>query len=311
MTQHTADEATVRDLTGDAVVTYETVPPVATITFNRPRKLNAINDRMLEEFTHALTIAENDDEVRYVVLKGAGRCFSVGQDLSGNGTERVVPPDPRSRAALSPIFKAGLHLREVYRKVFHSTKYTIAYVHGYCLAMACDLMMMCDTAVAAEDAVFGDPSVRMGYATANPLWTWRVGLKRAADLLLTGRYIGSAEACAIGLVTLVVPRNELEAGLEHVIEAVDLGMGGIAGADAFVPGRVFRSAAFNAAGLSAAWDFATGLHSLSAVQRRGFAPGEFNFFEARDELGLRGAIERRDAPYRELFPFTGHRGERS
>lgn len=311
MTQHTPDRPTVRDLTGDAVVTYEKVAPVATITFHRPRKLNAINDRMLEEFTHALTNAENDDEVRYVVLKGAGRCFSVGQDLPGEGTSRVMPPDPRGRAALSPIFKAGLHLRKVYRKVFHSTKYTIACVHGYCLAMACDLMMMCDTTVAADDAVFGDPSVRMGYASSNPLWTWRVGLKRAKDLLLTGRYIGAEEACAIGLIALVVPREHLDAGLEHVIEAIDLGLGGIAGSDGVVPGQVFRNAAFNAAGLSAAWDFAAGLHSLSAVQRRGFAPGEFTFFEARDELGMKGAIERRDAPYRELFPLPVVRGEQS
>lgn len=310
MTNPTVDRPSIEAPINYEAVIYEKSPPVVTITFNRPRKLNAINDLVLAEFTRAMTEAENDADVRYVVLKGAGRCFSVGQDLSGEGTERVMPPDPRSRPALSPVFKAGMHLREVYSKVFHSTKYTVACVHGYCLAMACDLMMMCDTAIASDDAVFGDPSVRMGYASSNPLWTWRVGLKRAKDLLLTGRYIGAEEACAIGLVATVVPGDHLEAGLEHTIEAIDLGMGGIAGSDGVVPGHVFRSGAFNAAGLSAAWDFAAGVHSLSAVQRRGFAPGEFTFFESRDELGMKGAIERRDAPYRGLFPQPLVRGGR-
>lgn len=283
-------------------VMYDKSAPVATITLNRPQKLNAINDLLLIEIESALGQAEEDDDIRYVVLKGAGRCFSVGQDLSGEGTDEVMPPDPRLRSSLTPVFKAGARVRKRWQCIFDCSKHLIAAVHGYCLGMGCDLMMMCHTSIAAQDAIFGDPSVRMGYASANPLWTWRVGLKRAKDLLLTGRYIGAREAYDIGLVTLVVPTDELDAEVDMAIEAIDRGMGGIAGADAIVPGMQLTRASFDMAGLAGAWDFSAGLHGISAVQRRGFAPGEFNFFEARGRLGTKGAIMERDAPYAKLFP---------
>ncbi len=287
-------------------VIYEKEPPIATITLNRPQKLNAINDLMLGEIEEALGEAEADGEIRYVVIKGAGRCFSVGQDLSGEGTSAIMPPDPRLRSPLASIFRADVRLMERWRRIFNYPKHTVAQVHGYCLAMGCDLMMMCRTAIAAEDAIFGDPSLRMGYATINPLWTWRVGPKRAKELLLTTRYIDGKEAERIGLVNRAVPPDRLEEEVELAIEAIDLSAGGIAGADGEAPHVTFGRAAFDISGLSAAWAFAAGLHSISSVQRRGFQPDEFNFWETRDSLGLKGAIRERDAPFDGLFPTPAH-----
>jgi len=100
----------------------------------------------------------------------------------------------------------------------------------------------------------------------------------------------------------VVPRDQLEEEVDLAIESMDLGAGGIAGADAMAGLLTFGGAAYNVAGLGAAWGFAAGLHAISAVQRRGFAPGEFNFWEARDRVGMKGAIAERDAPYQKLFP---------
>ena len=95
-------------------IIYVKEPPVATITLNRPDKLNAINDIMLDEIEASLGEAEGDDEIRYVVLKGAGRCFSVGQDLSGEGTDEVMPPDPRSKSPLNPMFRADDRLETIF-----------------------------------------------------------------------------------------------------------------------------------------------------------------------------------------------------
>lgn len=290
-------------------ILYEKTKPVATIVLNRPEKLNAINDLMLREVEAALEEAEEDDDVRYIVFRGAGRCFSVGQDLSGEGTDEIMPPDPRERPFLTPIFKQDIQLRARWERIHNASKYTIALVHGYCLAMGCDLMMMCRAVVATDDAVFGDPSIRMGLASSNPLWTWRIGPKRAKDLLLTGRYIDAKEAYDIGLVTVVIPTDNMFDELELAIQSIDSGMGGIAGADAMAPGTMLTRPSFDAAGLAAAWDFSAGLHAVSAVQRRGFAPGEFNFFEAKDRLGMKGAILERDDPYQQLFPMPTTGGQ--
>jgi len=284
-------------------IIYEKEAPIAHITMSRPQKLNAINDLMFREIEAALDEADSDGEIRFVVIKGAGRCFSMGQDLSGEGTAEIVPPDPRLKSPLTPIFKQDAELMQRWQRIFSHPKHTVAQVHGYCLGMACDLMMMCRTAIASDDAIFGDPSVRMGYATANPLWTWRVGPKKAKELLFTGRYIDAREAYEIGLVNLVVPKDRLEEEVELAIEAIDLGAGGIAGADAASGFLTFGAAAYNLAGLGAAWAFAAGLHAISAVQRRGFAPGEFNFWESKDRVGMKGAITERDAPYHRLFPM--------
>jgi len=283
-------------------IEYELKDRVGIITLNRPEKLNAINDLMVDEIEAALCEAEGDDEIRYVILKGAGRCFSVGQDLSGEGTAEVMPPDPRLKSPLTPIFRTDAQLMRMWQRIYGFSKHTIAQVHGYCLAMGCDLMMMCRTAIASEDAIFGDPSVRMGYATANPLWTWRVGPKMAKELLLTGRYIDGIEAFRIGLVNLAVHADRLDEEVDQAIEALDLSAGGIAGADSLAGFLTFGYASYNIAGLGAAWGFSAGLHALSSIQRRGFAPDEFNFWEATERVGMKGAIGERDAPFEKLFP---------
>ena len=284
-------------------IIYDKEVPVSTITLNRPEKLNAINDLMFREIELALDDADSDNEIRYVIIKGAGRCFSVGQDLSGEGTSEIMPPDPRTKTPLTPIFKQDTKLMERWQNIFSHSMLMIAQVHGYCLGMGCDLTMMCRTVIASEDAIFGDPSVRMGYATANPLWTWKVGPKKAKELIFTGKHIDASEAYEIGLINLVVPRDRLDEEVDLAIESIDLGAGGIAGADGMAGFVAFGGAAYNLAGLGAAWGFASGLHAISAIQRRGFAPGEFNFWEARDRVGMKGAIEERDAPYEKLFPI--------
>lgn len=139
------------------------------------------------------------------------------------------------------------------QRLFYYPKNLLAQVHGYCLGLGCDIMMMCHFAIAAEDAVFGDPSVRMGYATANPLWTWRVGPKKARELLLTGRYVDAREALRIGLVTMVVPREKLEEEIDIACETIQTGRTGIGGADFNAPVRVYGVAALNAAGVGSAW----------------------------------------------------------
>lgn len=289
-------------------VLYERRGRIAYITLHRSAKLNAINDTMWRELLAALTVARDDQEVRTVVLRGAGRAFSVGQDLSGEDTAETVPPDPRTRPFLADVWRGEQLRRERLEWFFRYPKDTIAQVHGYCLALACDLAMMCQTVVCADDAVFGDPSIRAGYAPQQPLWLWKIGYRKACELLLTGATISGREAQRLGLATISVPAEDLASEVERTAELVARQQG-IAGRDGHavgygpmpLGGTARRGIVWDAAGLATAWDFASYLRFLSAVQRRGFAPGEYHFFEARDRLGLRGAIAERDAPFRALL----------
>jgi len=286
-------------------VLLEIKDKIATITLNRPEKLNAINDAMLREFEAALDEVRADEDSYVVIIKGAGRSFSVGQDLSGVGTDRVMPPNPRSKAYLTDMFPTALQNSLVWQSIFEFHKHTIAEVHGYCLGAGLDLAMSCQAIIATEDAIFGDPSVRMGLASSNPLWTFRVGLKKTKELLLTGKYIDGKEAERIGLIMKAVPadklKDELDLATESFVKSANIG-----GRDGITDIWAANMTILDIGGLSAARKFAANIYTLSAIQRpeRSIIDrGEFDFYDIREKKGLKAAIEERDAPFREFFPL--------
>jgi enoyl-CoA hydratase len=262
---------------------------VATITLNRPKKLNAINDAMLRDFEAALDEVRRDPDSLVLIIKGAGSAFSVGQDLSGVGTDEVMPPNPRNKAYLSDMLVGAMRNNFRWQSIFELHKWTVAQVHGYCLAAGLDLAMSCRAIVATEDAVFGDPSIRMALSSSNPLWTYRVGLKKTEK---------------IGLVMKAVPAAKLQDEVNLTVETFAKSAG-IGGFDQEVLVWATNMAKLDLGGLAAARRLAANVHVLSAIQRPGRSVidrGEFNFYDIRDEKGLKAAIEARDAPFREYFP---------
>jgi enoyl-CoA hydratase len=144
----------------------------------------------------------------------------------------------------------------------------------------------------------------MGFAPSNALWTWRVGLKKATELLLTGKYIDGREAERIGLVMSAVPLKDLEKKVQIEAES-QLKLGSIGGFDMQVTWGQFQQASFESAGLSAAWRLSNSLYSLSAIQRPGRSIIDrdgFNFYKVREEKGLKAAIKERDKLYERYFP---------
>jgi enoyl-CoA hydratase len=277
---------------------------VATIALNRPEKLNAINDAMFGELSAALDEVRQDWDSLVVVIKGAGRAFSAGQDLSGVGTDEVMPPNPRSKAYLYNMFATEMQNQWRWQTIFEFPKITVAQVHGYCLGAGLDLAMACRAIIATEDAVLGDPSVRMGLASPNPLWTYRIGLKKSKELLLTGKYVDGKEAERIGLVMKAVPADKLEEEMSSITAGFTKSAG-IGGFDQLADFWSFNMAALDLGGLAAARRLAGNAHVLSAIQRPGRSItdcGEFNFYDVRDKKGLKSAIEGRDAPFKEYFP---------
>jgi enoyl-CoA hydratase len=204
---------------------------IATITINRPDKLNALNVGTVDELDACMTDLGARDDIGAIVVTGAGRAFAAGADIA----EIVALGAP---AALA-FARRG---QAVFRRFESSRKPTIAAVNGFALGGGCELAMSCHVRVAADNAKLGQPEVKLGLAPGYG-GTQRlprlVGRGRALQLLMTGEAIDAAEAYRIGLVNRVVPAGELLAfaralavemlkqaplGLAACIEAVDVGL---------------------------------------------------------------------------------------
>jgi enoyl-CoA hydratase/carnithine racemase len=180
---------------------------LALITLNRPERLNAINGQMKAELRTALDNIEADEDVGAVVIAGAGRAFGSGADLKQDAAcgKRGVA---EWRAILRDDF-------EVIMRFWDCTKPTIACVHGYCLALSCELAMACDITIAEEGTYLGEPELKFGSVITAMMMPWLVGPRLAKELLLCADDRISAErAERIGLVNQLVPKGK---GLETAV----------------------------------------------------------------------------------------------
>jgi enoyl-CoA hydratase len=209
-------------------IRYETERGRARITLNRPEKLNALSLELQTELNEALWEADNDTSVHCVILKGAGRAFSAGYDLTGSGgrvpVSRVQDPAKQYRGGRS-IDDDAWQLERAQRlrmAIFDMHKPSIAQVHGYCLAGGTDLALLCDMVVAAEDATFGFPPARDLGALPNNFWLYNVGPQWAKRLTLTGDTVTGREAQQIGLVMKAVPAEVLEQEVEQLADRLAL-----------------------------------------------------------------------------------------
>ena len=187
-----------------SLVRVELAGRVATVSLDRPEALNAISTELAVALADAVEPLGTDPAVRAVVLTGAGeRAFCVGADL-------------KQRAGLDD--HGWFVQREAFRRGFAAVRRcplpTVAAVAGFALGGGTELALACDLVVAAEDATFGLPEVRLGLVPAGggtQLLARRVGRAAARDLVLTGRRVGAAEALALGLADRVVPPAEVRA----------------------------------------------------------------------------------------------------
>jgi enoyl-CoA hydratase len=176
---------------------------VALLTLARPQRLNAIDKRMLGELQLSLDEVERDEEIRALVITGAGGNFSSGFDLKEQMETRPSGVDAW-REILDRDFSTIM-------RFWHLKKPTIAAVQGYCLAGGCELALSCDITIAAEDAVFGEPELKFGAGIVVMILPWLVGPKRAKEIILSGAdRISALEAARIGLINRVVPPDQLE-----------------------------------------------------------------------------------------------------
>lgn len=186
-------------------MTYETLlvgieQGVALIRLNRPEALNALNARMMADLAAALTAAEKDETVRCIVLTGSEKAFAAGADIREMAAKSFVD-----------VFGEDFFARDA-ETILRIRKPIIAAVAGYALGGGCELAMMCDFIICAENARFGQPEINLGIISGlggSQRLTRFVGKSKAMDMHLTGRFMDAAEAERSGLVSRVVPADAL------------------------------------------------------------------------------------------------------
>jgi enoyl-CoA hydratase len=194
-------------------ILYEVRDSVAFVTINRPDKLNALNDQVVEDLRDAFERIATDQTVRGVLITGAGpKAFIAGADIAD--LARQGPFDGKARA---------LRGQAVLRRLETCGKPVVAAVNGFALGGGCELALACHIRIASENAKFGQPEVKLGiipgYAGTQRL-PRLVGKGRALQLLLTGEMIDAQEAYRIGLVNKVVPADQLLAEAEKLLRGI-------------------------------------------------------------------------------------------
>jgi enoyl-CoA hydratase len=203
-------------------IRYEVDGPVCTITLDRPESANAQNTRLIDELDAAFDRADEDDDVRVVVLAGEGKHFSAGHDLK----ELLTKGDEWAKLRDTPEGKL-LHEQVMYFdrcvKIRDFRKPTIAAVQGGCSAAGLMLACMCDLIVAADDASFSNPVLRMTGAGVELLVEpWELGPRKAKEFLLCAETLDADDAERLGLVNKVVPRGELAKATREMADKVAL-----------------------------------------------------------------------------------------
>jgi enoyl-CoA hydratase/carnithine racemase len=194
-------------------IVYEKAPPRATITLNRPERLNAFDFRMLRELARACEDASWDDEIRVVVLTGAGRAFCVGADLKEWSAEYLGNPQG--------YWKWFGAFQDAHDRLRGIGKPTLARINGVCVGGGNELQMACDLAVMVDDAYIRHVGLEHGSVPAGGATQWlpvMVGERRAREIVLLCEEISAKRAEDWGLVNRVVPASELDAAADELVE---------------------------------------------------------------------------------------------
>jgi enoyl-CoA hydratase len=256
----------------------EPAPMVRRVTLNRPAKRNALSNALRGEIFAALEAADRDPDVRVVILRGAGVCFSSGYDLAGLGE--------------LPFHTAGgqgqwaRHVVEGCFRIWDLAKPVIAQVHGWCLAGGSELAFACDLVYCAEDAQIGYPAVRTMSPPDNQFHAWILGMRAAMELMLTGDAISGTEAVRLGFANRAFPQERLEAETLAMAERIAKVDPELAQLNKRLVHRQME-----AMGLRAGLRAGTDLHAL------GWHTPASRAYMTRMQEGVKAALDARDAAF--------------
>jgi enoyl-CoA hydratase len=270
---------------------YTTDGPVATITLNRPERLNTIVPPMPDEVDAAIGRAERDPQVKVIVLRGAGRAFSAGYDFGGGFShwrDAMMTDekwDPGKDFAMVTARETGP--TQKFMAIWRASKPVIAQVHGWCVGGASDYALCADIVIASDDAVIGTPYSRMWGAYLTGMWLYRLSLAKVKWHALTGEPLTGIQAAEAELINESVPFEKLQTRVAEVAAQL-----------ARIPLSQLRAQklivnqAYENMGLASTQTLG-GI--LDGLMRN--TPDALDFIETAATRGVRAAIERRDGPW--------------
>jgi len=259
---------------------------IGTITLNRPARRNAVNTPMRDALHQQIRAMADNAEVSVILLRGAGRSFCAGYDLSSDDPEMVALGNDALR--WHDFQQRGL---EFLLAIWGARKPVIAEVQGHALGFGCALAMVCDLVIAAEDAQFGEPEIRFQSISSSVVLPWVIGARRARELLYMGDIVDARTARDYGMVNRVVAASELPAAAAaYARRLARIGPEALSRAKVAI-NRGIEAGGFRN-GLQGSLDIVSPLYTVETEMVREFRKGV-------EKLGLRDAIKQRNAEFDE------------
>ena len=251
---------------------------------------------MLFELNDALHDLEAEYSIRVLILRGAGRTFSAGYDLTpaqGKGADGVhrsfKPTDEKGRRLMMSIRSGMQQITDIHMYFWNMAKITIAQVHGYAIAGGCELAMMADLVVAADDAQLGHPGLRgLGTSRTGVIWPLVMGMRKAKELYYTGENVTGTEAEEMGMINYAWPMDELE---DRTLAFAD--RLAIMSADHLAILKVNMNRFYENMGIYSSVRTSTDLDAMGQ-----FTEFSYQYQDHMREEGLKGALAWRDTPFK-------------
>lgn len=270
---------------------YDVESPIATVTFNRPERLNTIVPPMPDEFESAIRAATEDADVKVIVVRGAGRAFSGGYDFGGRFDywDQQITTDGKWDPGKDFAWSTSRLMAptQKFMSIWHSHKPVIVQVHGWCVGGASDTALCGDLVIASEDARIGTPYSRMWGAYLSGMWIYRLGLTRAKEYALTGKPLSGREAADIGLINEAVPFQDLEETVRARAEEL-----ASIPASQLAAMKLVVNHAFENMGVSSTQTLGS---ILDGLMRN--TPDALEFIERAAAEGVGAVVEDRDGPF--------------
>jgi enoyl-CoA hydratase len=277
------------------VLIDDPAPHVRRVTLNRPEKRNALNHALRGAIVEALRAGDQDPDVRVMIVRGAGKCFSSGYELGGGNEGQEFPWYTPGGDGHWPR-----HVTQGWMSIWELGKPVIAQVHGYCLAGGSELATCCDLVYMADDAQMGYPAVRFGVPD-NHFHAWFVGMRKAMEMMLTGDSISGVEAAQLGWANASYPADQLEAKVLELASRIATVPMDLVQLNKRVVHRQMEIMGLH-----------TGIRAGSELCALGTHQKSMHEFLAKmREQGLTQALQQRDAPFGDYRVTEGKRAKSS
>lgn len=271
----------------DDIVLYHVEDDIGVITFNRPTKLNAIDEQLQEGLEQAFRKADEDANTSVVVLRANGRSFCVGYDIGAEAQE-----GPFDRHDALKRHKELARCLDFEMAPWNMRKPVIASVQGHALGGGCELAMFCDLTIAADNALFGEPEIRFSVAGPAIVMPWLLGHKKSRELLYMGDMIDAETALELGMINRIVPLATLQEDTMRYARRLAL-----VSPEALAATKLSINRGFDAAGFRNALQ--AGLDVLAPLYAAKTETGA-KFVDITKAQGLAAAVKWRNNQFKEL-----------